>query len=135
MPNSFQSLSITDQDRDKFPDLFKTRKQQNSQSKSEIGKNVRNQLKIFKQSYIEEKIKKEKELIRQRYEFEELLEKFQKFRRADEELPSPNIKYHAAKSKIWFFTQSVQIGFSFHSISSFFKINLYKFLAQKTILK
>lgn len=92
-------MAITEEDREKFPELFKNKKQISESSKSEIGTTVRNKLKSLKQSYIEEKIRKEKEIIKERYRFEQLLEKYQKYRKPEEVMPSPELRYHDSKSK------------------------------------
>ncbi|CAI2360810.1 unnamed protein product [Moneuplotes crassus] len=94
MPGSLYSVSVTEEDRQRFPDLFKSKRQIAHKAKTEIGANIRNKLKSLKQSYIEEKIRKEKELIKERYQFEQLLEKYQKYRRPNDELPTPMLRYH-----------------------------------------
>jgi len=56
MPGSLYSVSVTEEDRQRFPDLFKSKRQIAHKAKTEIGANIRNKLKSLKQSYIEEKI-------------------------------------------------------------------------------
>ena len=102
MSRSLYSVDITEQDRQRFPDLFRTKKQLNKYSKSEIASSVRNKLRSLKKSYLEEKIRKEKELIMEREKFEELLEKYQRFRKPDDDLPSPIFRHFGIKSTIIF---------------------------------
>ena len=87
MPKSTQSVCITEQDREKFPDLFLSKKQLFIDTKMKDGRSVRSKLKSLKQSFLEQKVQKEKEMIKQRWEFEELLQKYEKFRKPGEDLP------------------------------------------------
>jgi hypothetical protein len=86
MATSFHNLSITDEDRSRFPDLFASKKQLVFNLKIDAGKAVRSNLKNLKRNLIQEKIRKEKTMIKERTEFEGLLDKYSKFKNAKEEM-------------------------------------------------
>jgi len=90
-----KNLTITEKDKQKFPDLFVSKKQMFFQDKVIAGTTVRNKLKSLKRTYLEDKINREKEQIRQRYEFEELIEKYRKYHKDDQ----PDLPIRLDKSK------------------------------------
>lgn len=100
MARNSQSVSVTEEDRNRFPDLFATRKQIVLDTKLNAGKSVRSKLKTLKETLIEEKIRKENEMIRERMEFEKLLEKFSKFKNSTEQLPIHLLRLHEGRKSM-----------------------------------
>lgn len=100
MARSSQSVSVTEEDRNRFPDLFATTKQIVLDTKLNAGKFVRNKLKTLKETLIEEKMRKENEIIKERMEFNRLLEKFAKFKNSKEQLPIHLLRFHEGRKSM-----------------------------------
>lgn len=113
---SSQSVSITEEDKQKFPDLFASKKQLQLETKINIGKSMRNKLKSLKSCYLEDKINKEKEMVKERFYFEELLEKYQKYRKDGEELPFPLTRN--ARSSLSYSSQPALATMSVNKVQS-----------------
>lgn len=92
-------MSVTEEDKQKFPELFVTKRQIVVEEKNNIGKTMRNKLKKIKQANIEARVMREKEIIKQRWRFEELLQKYERFRRPGDELP-PHLNRNGRQSVI-----------------------------------
>lgn len=70
---------ITEEQREKFPELFATKKQTAFEEKINSAKYIRNKLKALRSTRAEDQINMEKQVIQNQCMFEQLIEKYQKY--------------------------------------------------------